>query len=348
MVMSWLLGSMIPEISDDFILYDTATEIWNAAAEMYSKRDNTAELYELEAQIQDIKQGDNLVNRYYSQLSRIWKQIDAFESLRLSSTADEQLFKAFIEQKRLFKFLTGLHKNFDAVRSRILGTKPLPNLKIAFSEVRQEESRIKVMLGSSSLQNSEETVFLSAKPKGDFLMQTQNQEHITGLTSRQESSHQPAIQSSNKNLYCKFCHKTGHTISNCYRKNGFPNKGKTYSDGRQGQASYHGRNSRHSNQGGRPVASPAKCEGENSTENPIQGQLNQILSLLNLQQPQGTPAIQASMVCSGNSSNNSSSVWIVDSGATNHMMFNRELLYFRNNSISVCGSDNRNGVNKPK
>lgn len=42
MVMSWLLGSMIPEISDDFILYDTAAEFWSAAAEMYSKRDNTA------------------------------------------------------------------------------------------------------------------------------------------------------------------------------------------------------------------------------------------------------------------------------------------------------------------
>lgn len=28
MIMSWLIRSMLPDISDDFMMYETATEIW--------------------------------------------------------------------------------------------------------------------------------------------------------------------------------------------------------------------------------------------------------------------------------------------------------------------------------
>lgn len=45
MVMSWLISSTQPEIGDNFLLYSTAAEIWKAARELYSKRDNIAEIY---------------------------------------------------------------------------------------------------------------------------------------------------------------------------------------------------------------------------------------------------------------------------------------------------------------
>lgn len=37
MIMSWLLGSMTPEVSNTFMLYPTAAAIWKAIKEMYSK-----------------------------------------------------------------------------------------------------------------------------------------------------------------------------------------------------------------------------------------------------------------------------------------------------------------------
>ena len=40
----------------------------------------------------------------------------------------------------------GLDKNLDEVRGRVLGSKPLPNIRAAFSEVRQEESQKKVVM----------------------------------------------------------------------------------------------------------------------------------------------------------------------------------------------------------
>ncbi|KAL3514076.1 hypothetical protein ACH5RR_026793 [Cinchona calisaya] len=44
----------------------------------------------------------------------------------------------------------GLNREFDEVRSRVLENKPLPTHREAFSEVRREETRRKVMLKSNS------------------------------------------------------------------------------------------------------------------------------------------------------------------------------------------------------
>lgn len=62
---------------------------------------------------------------------------------------DEQIYRDIVEKKRVFQFFLGLNDTLDDARGRILGTKPLPSLRAAFSEVRQEESRQKVMLAPS-------------------------------------------------------------------------------------------------------------------------------------------------------------------------------------------------------
>lgn len=38
MLMSWILGSMNPDIGETFMLYNTVEEIWRATKEMYSKK----------------------------------------------------------------------------------------------------------------------------------------------------------------------------------------------------------------------------------------------------------------------------------------------------------------------
>lgn len=148
MIMSWLISSMTPEIGNNFILYSSAAEIWKATKELYSQTDNVAEIYELETQVNDLKQGDLSVSSYYSQLTLLWQQIDTYETHNWGLPADAMAFKNFIETKRVFRFLQGLHKDFDSVRSRLLGTKPFPTLNSVFSEVRLEESRIRVMMSS--------------------------------------------------------------------------------------------------------------------------------------------------------------------------------------------------------
>lgn len=199
---------MTPEIGNNFILYSTAADIWKAAKELYSQTDNVAEIYELETQVSEIKQGDQSVSAYYSQLTLIWQQIDTYETHNWGLPADALAFKKFIETKRVFRFLQGLHKDFDSVRSRVLSTKPFPSLNSAFSEVRLEESRIKVMMGGQT--NSTEN-------SGSALaVQKYAPETSTALSTYKGSAQGGKFQGARP--YCKFCNRHGHTYDNCYSR----------------------------------------------------------------------------------------------------------------------------------
>ncbi|RVX17863.1 hypothetical protein CK203_004399 [Vitis vinifera] len=50
------------------------------------------------------------------------------------------------ENDRVYMFFTGLNRNLDEVRGRILGRNPLPSIHEVFSDVRHEKSQMRIML----------------------------------------------------------------------------------------------------------------------------------------------------------------------------------------------------------
>lgn len=72
MVMSWLINSMTNEIGENFLLYGTAKEIWDAAKETYFNFDNSSELFAVESILHDLRQGDLSVTQYFKTLIRNW------------------------------------------------------------------------------------------------------------------------------------------------------------------------------------------------------------------------------------------------------------------------------------
>ena len=76
--MSWLINSMVNEIGENFLLYATAQEIWEAAREAYSHVENTSELFEIESLLDYLKQGESHVTQYFNSLNKYWLQLDKF------------------------------------------------------------------------------------------------------------------------------------------------------------------------------------------------------------------------------------------------------------------------------
>jgi len=104
-------------------------QIWDTTRETYSSFENTSELFEIEAVLHDLRQGDLSVTQYFNTLSRHWQHLDMFEIHTWKCPEDTALYRIILEQKRAFKFLFSLNKNLNEVRGRIMGTKHLPNLK---------------------------------------------------------------------------------------------------------------------------------------------------------------------------------------------------------------------------
>nr|DAD41760.1 TPA_asm: hypothetical protein HUJ06_016083 [Nelumbo nucifera] len=195
-VMSWLVNSMEPHIGENFLLYETAAEIWEAAKDTYSHKDNTPELVTIEGVMHDLRQGDLSVTEYYNKLHQSWQQLDAFEKYSWDTTADLEQYKKIIENKRVYKFCLGLNSSLDAVRGRLFSTKPLPSLREAFSEVRREESRRHLMLGMEKSAAGGESSALAAR--------NQQQPRKGGRP------------------WCEHCRRPGHTKETCWKLHGKP------------------------------------------------------------------------------------------------------------------------------
>ncbi|RVX22935.1 hypothetical protein CK203_008436 [Vitis vinifera] len=138
---------------------------------------------------------------------RVWKtenhvHLDKFEVHTWKCPEDTALYWKIVEQKRTFKFLLGLNKNLDEVRGRVMGTKPLPSIREAFSEVRREESWKKVMMGS---QNSAPTI------EGSALI-ARGPPSNTNSENRQK----------NGRPWCDHCRRLGHSRENCWKIHGKP------------------------------------------------------------------------------------------------------------------------------
>lgn len=212
LVMSWLINAMDTEIGQNFLFYDTAHEIWMAAKETYSDSDNTADLFDIKGALHDLRQGEMTVTHYYNTLSRFWQQLDVFETMDWECLRDASRYKRIIEKERVFKFLLGLDKSLDEVRGRILGTKPLPTIREAFSEVRREESRKKLMMGTRPFSNVQEGSTLISQG-------STNIQEGTALVS--QGSTYDARQKKGR-PWCDHCRRPGHTKETCWKIHGKP------------------------------------------------------------------------------------------------------------------------------
>ncbi|RVX06279.1 Retrovirus-related Pol polyprotein from transposon RE2 [Vitis vinifera] len=154
MIMSWLINSMNNDIGENFLLFGTAKDIWDAAKETYSSSENTSELFQVESALHDFRQGEQSVTQYYNTLTR---------------------------------------PNH--------GIKPLPSLREAFSEIRREESRKKVMMGSKE----------QPAPTLDG----------SALAARSFNSSGGDRQKRDR-PWCDYCKKPGHYKEACWKLHGKP------------------------------------------------------------------------------------------------------------------------------
>ncbi|RVX16235.1 Retrovirus-related Pol polyprotein from transposon TNT 1-94 [Vitis vinifera] len=95
MIMSWLINSMNNDIGENFLLFGTAKDIWDAAKETYSSSENTSELFQVES------------------------------AYMTSAKESSHNIQANCGTKETVQVFLGLNRELDDVRGRIMGIKPL-------------------------------------------------------------------------------------------------------------------------------------------------------------------------------------------------------------------------------
>ena len=148
-VLSWILGSISQELYMGQIFSKNPKEMWDELKETYDKV-NGSVIYNLYHQINSLRQNGSGVSDYYQKLSSLWKQYDAIVKLSNCTCEGAKDLKNHNDLIRLMQFLMGLDDAYMTLRSTILTTEPLPDVKTAFSLIVREESHKNSVFTNSS------------------------------------------------------------------------------------------------------------------------------------------------------------------------------------------------------
>ena len=135
----------------------------------------------------------------------LWQDLDLNCEEEWECTGDSVRFKKKMENERAFDFLTGLNRELDNVRSRVLSRRSLPSIREVFSEVRLEESRRRVMLREHLSSGPEASALVNRGPHDGF-----------------GGPHSGSGPRQSRRTYCEHCKKLCHTKDTCWTLHGKP------------------------------------------------------------------------------------------------------------------------------
>lgn len=199
LIMSWLLNSISPSIAQSVIFLESDVDNWTDLHERFSQGD-LLRIAELQEEIYGLSQANRSVSEFYTALKALWEELDNYRPPAACS-CDAKIYH---QQDFIIHFLKRLDERFSVVRSQILLMDPLPAVNRIFSMVIQHERQLHIPPTTADDPNS----FVNAAGGP------------SSVKSRGGSRSQPNKTSSNKR--CAYCHRSGHTINECWGKHGYP------------------------------------------------------------------------------------------------------------------------------
>ncbi|XP_019227913.1 PREDICTED: uncharacterized protein LOC109209160 [Nicotiana attenuata] len=301
LVVSWLINSLSKDISCSVEYSELAKDIWSELEERYGQAD-AARVFELKKELAHISQGSLDIASYFNKIKQLWDEIDALSISRVRSCSNcgfKSDYQRDDDVQKVYQFLMGLNDIYVQTRSNIFMIKPFPSVSTVYSILLSDEKQRQVSTSPQFLPTS--ASFNAGKP--------------------------------------------GHTIDKCYKLHGYPSNFKFTKGTASRKVAAHVELNSPS-----PfvnVISYSDKPSESSNAPMISGltqdQVSQLMMLLQHSHvsadSSSTPTLMASANFAGKLLSESISlkscmfsqvdsfVWIIDSGASDHMTSHKELLF---------------------
>ncbi|XP_042952147.1 uncharacterized protein LOC122289236 [Carya illinoinensis] len=314
LVLSWLMNSISKDIRNSLLYVASAVDLWNELKTRYLRSDGPR-VFHLEKSLSCINQGSSSITEYFSAFKTLWDEYVNYRPFPTSTcgkmaSCTYDLFNFLLLRQQSYyvlKFLVGLNDSYASVGSQLLLAVLLPSMAKVFSLLLQEESQRQLTNFTSN-----DTHALLAK---HYTQSNQNTQSKFIKDKLKKSS-----------LHCTHCGYNGHTIDKCFQLHGYP-PGWTGPKGKRNLPSAHA------------AISTEKVYIKNNNENQrfslTAEEFNKLIALANSSSTtqnidKSTTAVNlATTQFSGNlfsqcnyvsTKLNSKFSWILDTGATDHMI----------------------------
>ncbi|XP_039687391.1 uncharacterized protein [Medicago truncatula] len=185
--MSWVLGSVDPNIVLNLRPYKTAATMWDYLKKVYNQN-NAARRFQLEHDIALFKQDSLSISEFYSQFMNLWAEYTEIVYADLTSEGLSSVQSVHETTKR-DQFLMKLRSEFEGIRSNLMHRNPVPSLDACFNDMLREEQHL---LTQSIIEDQK----VSTVP-------------VAYVARGKTRSHDMSV------VQCFCCKKLGHYASNC-------------------------------------------------------------------------------------------------------------------------------------
>lgn len=136
-VKGWLINSMDPSLIGNFIRFPTAKQVWDSIATTFFDGTDTSQVYDLRRRVTRMRQAGGSIEKYYTNLQGLWREIDFRRPNPMKCTGDIQKYNSIVQEERVYIFLDGLDDRLDKIRSDVLQLQPFPTIEQAYAHVRR-------------------------------------------------------------------------------------------------------------------------------------------------------------------------------------------------------------------
>ena len=199
-VKGWLITSMDPSLFGNFIRFPTAKAVWDSIATTFFDGSDTSQVYDLRRRVTRLKQASGSLEKYYTELQGLWREIDFRRPNPMECSVDIQHYNRITQEDRVYVFLDGLDDRLDKIRADVLQLKPFPSVEQAYAHVRREAIRQQVMTSH----NTDGIPGAVLASKGLMLNKTTK------------------TRTTNDGRKCSHCGNQKHTRENCFQLHGYP------------------------------------------------------------------------------------------------------------------------------
>ncbi|OMO64840.1 Integrase, catalytic core [Corchorus capsularis] len=297
-VKGWLKSAMGKDVRGSVRYANTAREIWVDLEERFGKGSDPR-AYEIRRAVTLLRQEKMSVSSYYTKLKGLWDEMQSIFPLPkcVCNGCKCNISKQLVdmrEKEQLYDFLMGLDDEFGIVKTQILSTKPTPGLGHAYHLVAEDEQQKQISANRKPIAEA-----------AAFQMQGGQDGGNRGFGKKDKPR-------------CEHCQKVGHTKEQCYEIIGYPTR-KNLRDKKEkgGQTVNH-----------RTFPKAAQVESEmTSIPGLTQAQLAKLVQFLNVD-GESSKLTQRSTTSAVNMAGKieTDKSWVIDSGATDHITNNGELL----------------------
>lgn len=140
--------------------------------------------------------------------------------------------RKFIEDDCVIKFLKGLGDDYEAVKSQVLLTSPLPDLKTVFAMAVKVERKLTYANNQTHFSNNPSCVLnvgstprydnSVGRPSSSYGNNTGTASNWKNVNRGYKGNNQKSGFSKSKTPICTYCQMLGHTVDRCYKKHGYP------------------------------------------------------------------------------------------------------------------------------